>query len=280
MRKALAAGADCVLIDLEDSVAHAEKPRARETTAEFLSTDGIAATCLVRVSPVRSEHFYADARAVVAAGARGLALPKVTGRDDVVVADRVVSWLEAEFGRAPGSVLLSPIFETAQAVWAAREIAEASHRVAYCGGVSAPGGDIERAVGFRWSAAGEETVTMRALVLLALRAAGVPNPMTGTWVDIRDLEGLRVFAEHSRDLGYEGFAVIHPSHVAVVNDVFSPTPEELEYHAGLLEALDVAIAEGRGAVSYRGRMIDLAMRAVSQRIVDGAGQGSTHCQAQ
>jgi citrate lyase subunit beta/citryl-CoA lyase len=267
MRKALASGVDCVLVDLEDAVADAEKPRARAITAEFLRTDGADAICMVRVSPADTPAFYADARAVVEAGVHGLALPKVTGPDDIVVADRVLGWLEAEFGRPPGSVRLSPIFETAQSVWAAREIAAASPRVAYCGGVSAPGGDIERAVGFRWSAGGAETATMRALVLLGLRAAGVPNPIAGTWTDVADLDGLRAFAEQSRDLGYEGFVVIHPSHVAVVNEVFSPTPEEVEYHAGLLEALDAAIAEGRGAVSYRGRMIDLAMRGVAERIV-------------
>lgn len=84
--------------------------------------------------------------------------------------------------------------------------------------------------------------------LLDVRAAGGHNPLSGLWSDARDLEGLRRFAGTSRDLGYEGLTIIHPSHAAIVNEVFTPSDTELDRDERLVHAMATGTAEGRGAV--------------------------------
>ena len=103
-----------------------------------------------------------------------------------------------------------------------------------------------------------ETLFIRSKVLLDSRAAGIPYPMTGLWQDIDDHEGLLGFARHSKDLGYSGMSVIHPSHVSLVNEVFSPTQEEIEEWKGIVDAMAKARESGGAAVSYRGGMVDIA----------------------
>jgi citrate lyase subunit beta/citryl-CoA lyase len=149
----------------------------------------------------------------------------------------------------------------------AYDIAGASERTAYLGALTAPGGDVERAVGYRWSPDGTETLALRSRVLLDVRAAGSQNPVTGLWTRIADLDGLRAFAEQCRGLGYEGMMAIHPAHVPVINDVFSPAPDELLRLARLVATVEAAQAHGRGAVSFDGEMVDEAMAATARRVL-------------
>lgn len=88
--------------------------------------------------------------------------------------------------------------------------------------------------------------------------------MTGMWSDIRDIDGLRDFAQQSRRLGYEGMLAIHPSHVESINAAFTPSREELDGDAALIEAVEKAAKDGRGAVVYDGQMVDEAMAATAR----------------
>jgi citrate lyase subunit beta/citryl-CoA lyase len=196
-------------------------------------------------------------------------LPKVSGTDDVVAADGLLRAVELRCGRTVGSTLVVPILETPSAIRNAYHIGLCSPRVSYMGGMSARGGDIERGVAFRWSPGGEETLTFRAQALIDARAAGVPHPVTGTWTDVDDLEGLRSFAVQSRNLGYEGMALIHPSHVAIANEVFSVGEEELERDRQLLDAMAQAERDGSAAIRFDGHMVDIAMvTRAKQRLAD------------
>jgi citrate lyase subunit beta/citryl-CoA lyase len=150
------------------------------------------------------------------------------------------------------------LVETASAVRLAYDIATASARVAFFGAGVSRNGDIARAIGYRWTAEGTETLFLRSKVLVDARAAGVHNPITGIWGDVDDLDGLRSFAVRSRDLGYEGLMCIHPSHVDVIHDVFTPTDDELRAAVRLLDAVDAAAREGVGAFRLDGRLVDAA----------------------
>jgi citrate lyase subunit beta/citryl-CoA lyase len=257
--KAIAAGADALILDLEDSVPIDSKAAARETVSGFLRGAPEDRPFLVRVNDADTNLFLDDVLAVVEAGATGIVLPKVSGPDDVVAADGLLRAVELRCARAAGSTLIVPILETPSAIRNAYGIGLASPRVAYMGGLSARGGDIERGVAFRWSAGGEETFTFRAQALLDARAAGVPHPVTGTWTDVDDLDGLRAFAVQSRNLGYEGMALIHPSHVAIANQVFSVGEDELERDRQLLDAMAQAERDGSAAIRFDGHMVDIAM---------------------
>lgn len=267
MRKALAAGADGLILDLEDAVPAAERTAARSCIREFVEEAGADVPLFVRVNAIDSAAFLSDVEAVVARGLRGIVLPKVDRPGDVAIAARVLAWLEERAGMPVGALLIAPILETAAGMRSAYEIGRASTRVAYMGGLGVKGGDVERAIGYRWSASGWETLPMRAQVLLDARAAGVPHPMTGLWTDIADLDGLEAFARQSRSLGYVGMTAIHPSHVPTINRVFSPDPEEVGYYRRLIEALERSEAEGRTAIRFEGELIDTAMiKTARQRL--------------
>lgn len=271
LTKADAAGADAAILDLEDAVPDDAKVAARAGVAEAVSRSfSSGMRLLVRVNPLNATAGWASAdelRAVARPGLYGIALPKVSSADDIRLADRLLSWCEHEHGLPEGHFALVPLLETARALREAYDIGRAATRVSHLGALTAPGGDVERAVGYRWSPDGTETRDLRARVLLDARAAGSPHPVSGLWADIADLGGLRRFAEQNRALGYEGMMVIHPSHVGIVNEVFSPDADELARHERLIAAVEKAQAEGLGAIRFEGRMIDEAMAAASRDVL-------------
>ncbi|MEU9186671.1 CoA ester lyase [Streptomyces sp. NPDC048484] len=277
--KARAAGADAVVLDLEDAVPPSAKPAARAQVADAIAEadrSGHAGhagqmALFVRINPLDGWAGAEELRAVVRPGLAGVVLPKVRSPRDVKLADRLLGWCEEEQGLSPGSVALVPLLETARGLHKAYDIARAASRIAYMGALTAPGGDVERAVGYRWSPEGTETAALRSRVLLDARAAGVPCPVSGLWTRITDLTGLRAFAEQNRSLGYEGMMAIHPSHVPVINEAFSPGPDELARCADLIAAVEAAQRDGTGAVAFRGEMVDEAMAGTARLILERHG---------
>jgi citrate lyase subunit beta/citryl-CoA lyase len=282
MRKSLASEADALVFDLESATPQGELERAREICQRVLrghssrqtaddSTrpraappiegeleSGLHPALFVRVSDARSPEQERDLAAVVGPGLTGILLPQVRDAGDVVATDEALARQEAAAGRRIGSTRVMPLIESAEAIRNAFEIARASPRVAYMGGATSRGGDLARSLGFRFSAEGHETLYLRSKVLVDVRAAGVPNPLSGLWGNVEDHQGLRRFAEQSRDLGYEGLMAIHPSQVPIVNAVFSPSADEIEEWHRILEAMEEAERQGRGAIRLGGRLVDAA----------------------
>lgn len=122
-------------------------------------------------------------------------------------------------------------------------------------------------MGYRWSPEGNETHALRSRVLLDVRAAGAPHPVAGLWTRVHDLDGLRAFAEQNRALGYTGMMAIHPSHVPVLNEVFSPSPAELARAVRLIAALEEAQARGEGSVAFEGEMVDEVMATTARAVL-------------
>ncbi|WP_335934773.1 HpcH/HpaI aldolase/citrate lyase family protein [Streptomyces sp. PTD5-9] len=273
--KALAAGADALILDLEDAVPEAAKEQARRAVAD--SVDRLAggpAGVFVRVNPLDTDHFARDVAAVVRPGLTGLLLPKLSGRDDVVAYDALVSAAEIERGMPRGRVGLVPSLETARSLAAVDEIA-AAPRVVSLMAAAAKDADVSREVGFIWTPEGLETLYLRGKVVLAARAAGLRHVVLGLWQDVRDLEGLREFARANRRLGYGGQVLIHPSHVAVVNREYGPSAAELDRLRRLVTAYEDGAARGLGAVTFDGEHIDLAHAQHARQILvlheDGSG---------
>ena len=165
-------------------------------------TPPISPAVFVRVSSVGTADFAPDADACRHPSLTTLMLPQVTGPEEVAAADAALDGTEAR---------IMPLVETASAVRLAYELATASHRVAYMGGATGRHGDLGRSVGFHWTPEGTETLYLRQKVLIDVRSAGVPNPLSGLWGTIDDIEGLTAFAQQTRQLGYEGMMAIHPS---------------------------------------------------------------------
>ncbi|SDQ16753.1 citrate lyase subunit beta / citryl-CoA lyase [Actinopolyspora saharensis] len=271
LTKAARAGADAAIIDLEDAVPVADKVDARNSAVAALQhhvADHHQSPALfVRVNALDTWDGADDVRAVTLPGLHGIVLPKVDGPEDVRLADRLLTWCEREQGLPTGSTALVPLLETARSLRDAHEVGVAAQRVAYLGALTADGGDVARAVGYHGTPQGTETLTLRSRVLLDARAAGVEHPVAGLWTRLDDPTGLRVFAEQNRSLGYEGMMAIHPSHVPIINEVFSPSPEELARWERLVATVEQARSRGEGAVAFEGQMVDEAMATTARHLL-------------
>lgn len=257
-RKALATGADCIVLDLEDSVPADLKAAARETARQTLRELRDAdpkVGLFVRPNPLDTGLAGFDLEAVVGPELTGLFTPKIRYARDVVRWESLIDWFEVR-GGASGLEMIVPV-EMVEAIVNCEEIATASPRVGAMIGPTSEHADIARAVGYRQSREGTETLYLRSRILLACRLAGI-HPLTGLWEDIEDLDGLRVFADYGLQLGFRGMVVIHPTHVGPVHDVFTPTDDEVAYYEGLVEAVENAALDGRGAIRYRGEHVDIA----------------------
>jgi citrate lyase subunit beta/citryl-CoA lyase len=259
MRKAPRYGADALILDLEDSVPDEYKAEARGSVRAMIEELSAAGqTLFVRVNRLETGLTAFDLEAVTHPGLYGVVLPKVEAPQDVVEVDILLRFFERKAGMQVGSICIDPALETAAGIRQAYDIATASERVAHMGGSGGKDGDTARSIGFRWTQAGLETLFLKSKVLVDTRSAGVQYPLSGGWMDIHNLDGLRHLATQLRQLGYTGMHLIHPSHVPVVNDVFTPSQEEIAHWQGIIKAMQARRKEGSAAVTYDGNMVDVA----------------------
>ena len=269
MRKAPQYGADALILDLEDSVPEREKTEARGLVKKMVEELGAAGvTLFVRVNRLETGLTGFDLEAVTSPNLYGILLPKVEKPEDVVEVDILLKFFESKAGMETGSICIDPSLETAQGIRQAYEIAMASERVAHMGGSGGKGGDTARSIGFQWTPEGMETLFIKSKVLVDSRSAGIQFPVSGGWFDIRDLEGLRDLANQLKQLGYTGMNLIHPSHVPIVNDVFTPSPEQIAHCQGLLRAMEEQRAAGSAVVTYNGDMVDIAHEETAKAMLE------------
>jgi citrate lyase subunit beta/citryl-CoA lyase len=268
--KGVASGADALILDLEDSVPADAKDEARKVVRDTigrLTAQGVRADIWVRPNSMDSGLFGADAEQVIVPGLAGLFLPKVFSAREVTGIDAVVSHIEQREDLTAGSVGLIISFETAVSMAHCEEIAAASPRIASLLGATGPSADVGRELGFEFTPGGLETLYLRSRIILAARSAGLHHPVTGVWQDIADLDGFRRFAQDNRRLGYRGMVVIHPSHVAPSNEVFTPSAAAVERSRRMIAAFREAEARGSGAVDFEGQHIDLAHAKTAEAII-------------
>ncbi len=269
--KGVAAGADAIILDLEDSVPPQDKESARALVRESITRlreSGSRADVWVRPNSADTGLQGADLEAVTVDGLAGYFLPKVVDAREMIGIDAVVSHLEQREGLEPGSVELIVSYETPESMARCEEIAAATPRVASLLGATGPNADVGRALGFEFTLEGLESLYLRSRIVLAAKSHGLEHPVGGVWQDIADLDGCRTFALSQRGLGYRGLVCIHPSHVEIANDVFTPPADVVERSRRLVEAYYAAEAAGHAAVTFEGHMIDLAHARTAQGIID------------
>ena len=271
IQKAPRFGADALILDLEDSVPPDEKTRARGLVSKMLEVLGSAGqTLVVRVNRLETGLTGEDLEAITSPHLYAVILPKVQAPEEVFEVDVLLKHFERRAGMTVGKIFIDPALETAQGIRRAFDIATASPRVAHLGASGGKGGDTARSIGFQWTPEGNETLFLRSKVLVDSRAAGVPYPMSGGWMDIHNLEGLRAAAMQAKGLGYTGMHLIHPSHVPVVNEVFTPTQEEIAQWRGLVKAMEERREQGGAAVTYEGDMVDVAHEETARSMLEMA----------
>jgi citrate lyase subunit beta/citryl-CoA lyase len=252
---------DGLILDLEDSVPESLKAEARTEVAGSIARireSGARVGVYVRVNALDTGLSGDDIEAVLVSGIDGLSLPKTYGPEDIVRFDALVTHFERKNGLVAGSVELICNLETAEAYARCEAMAVASPRVATLFAGTARDADVSRSIGFQFTPGGLETLYLRSRAVLAARAAGLDFPLVGVWQDLADPEGARAFSVQNRQLGFRGQVLIHPSHVAVANEVFSPSQFEVDFYAGMIAAFEEAEAGGAAAVLYEGMHVDYA----------------------
>ncbi|QQM43973.1 HpcH/HpaI aldolase/citrate lyase family protein [Streptomyces liliifuscus] len=248
--KALVAGADVVVVDLEDAVAPDRKEYARTATADLLSEPSpLPVPVHVRVNALDSPESAADLRTLAAlpdlSSLSGIRLPKVTAPAQVVRAA----------GRVP-HIPLYALLESALAVEHAYAIATAHPALR---GIALGEADLRADLGVRDDAGLDWP---RSRVVLAARAANLAPPPQSVHTDVRDLAGLAASCAHGRALGFLGRAAIHPRQLPVIETAYLPTPEDIESAESVVKA--AATHPGAHALPD-GRFIDAAVVAAAHR---------------
>jgi citrate lyase subunit beta/citryl-CoA lyase len=267
IEKAPAAGADALILDLEDSVPAASKIEARGVSAAKIGwLAEQRQRVYVRIN--RSPHLYDfdDILAIAQPGLEGIVVSKPMGPEDIDCVSMMLAEAEMRNNLPHGSIKVVPLLETARALELAYEIATRPRVVAIVG-ASAKNADVARALGYVWSADGREALYFKSRAVMAARAAG-KLPIGGVWQQVKDLDGLREASRLDRALGMSGELVLHPSNVAIVNETYQPSAEDVTYYEGMIAALDRAQTEGRAAVIYEGEHIDIAHIKTAREAVE------------
>jgi citrate lyase subunit beta/citryl-CoA lyase len=266
--KAFASAADGVIVDLEDAVAVAEKPRARELAAALLKSRRPTQVYL-RVNALTTPFLFDDLATAAAATIDGIVLPKAESARDLAIVDWVLGQWETRLGKPVGGIAVLPILETARGIAAAAEIAQASPRVRQL-----TFGAVDFALDLDVDIDDESGAVAHArfAIALASRQAGLAAPIDSVFTSIRDLDGLRAAALRARSMGFAGKACIHPAHLATINEVFSPGEAELARAREIVTAFDAAEAAGAAAVSVGGVMVDYPVVEKARRVLASAGK--------
>jgi malyl-CoA/(S)-citramalyl-CoA lyase len=296
MAKAPTLGADVVFLDLEDAVAPDDKDRARANVIDALGTlDWSATTVSVRINGLDTHWCYRDVVEVVEARGEVLdtiLIPKVGRPSDVEFVATLLDQIEQRRGLEPGRIGITILIETAagmanvEAIGRARpdRLEAMSFGVAdYAASVRARttnigGANLDYAVltdpdetGARETHWGDQWHFGISRMVAACRAQGL-RPIDGPFGDFEDAEGYLAAARRAAALGCEGKWAIHPSQVALANEVFTPSEAEIGRAERILQAMEDAAKEGKGAVSLDGRLIDAASIRMAENLMRSVEQ--------
>jgi citrate lyase subunit beta/citryl-CoA lyase len=249
----LAASPDVALLDLEDGVPAAEKENARRVVAAALARPRTDSLRFVRVGRSASDQTEADLAAIVRPGLDGIVVPKVTRATELATVDEMLRERERAAKVTEGSVRVIASIESAAGLVAAPEIARSPRLVGLMFGSEDFAADLGLPVAREAEAA--ELVYARSAIVVAAAAARI-FAFDGIWANFKDGAGLRRDALLGRRLGFAGRQCIHPDQIAVVNEVFSPTPDEVERARRIVAAFEDGIKRGLGAVALDGEMLD------------------------
>jgi malyl-CoA/(S)-citramalyl-CoA lyase len=290
--KAAASAADVIFLDVEDAVAPDDKERARANIVQGLNDiDWGAKTLMVRINGLDTHYMYRDVIDIVEACPRldMILIPKVGVPQDVYAIDMLVTQIETAKGRGK-RLGFEVLIETALGMANVEAIAQSSRRLeamsfgvadyaastrartTVIGGVNRDSGVLadKDTAGRReyfwtdpWHAA-------QTRMLVACRAYGL-RPIDGPFGDFGDPDGFIAAANRAAVLGYEGKWAIHPSQIALANQVFTPSEAEVAKARRIMEAMAQAAREGKGAVSLDGRLIDIASIRMAEALLAKAG---------
>ncbi len=261
--KAFETGADAVILDLEDAVAVSQKPAARAGLVALLAEKRPCAA-YVRVNSMSTPFCLQDIETAVLARADGISLPKVESAAQIFAADWIMAQLEKRMGLEVGSIDLLPSLETGKGIHDAREVLAGARRVRHAGlGV----GDLMLELNLSPGPDDAEVWPYRTMLVLASNAAGLEAPLDTVWLDLKNLDGLRAACEASKRAGFQGRRLIHPSHVAIANEVYAPTEQEIARAERIVKEFAEAAQAGLATMRVGEDFVDYPIAQKAQRIL-------------
>ena len=275
IERALTSSADFVFLDLEDAVAPNQKVEARGKVIKALKTlDWGKKTRAIRMNNIETEYAYQDVIEVVEQAGEFLdiiIIPKVKAARDIFWVDTLITQIETRLKRKR-KVALECLIEEVEALINVEEIAKSSPRLEAI--IFGPG-DFSASQGVRAGKTIGGSITTypgdvfhyaRSKIVVAARAAGI-DPIDGPYADFKNEEGYREEAIRSATMGFVGKWAIHPSQIDLANEMFSPTQDEVDHARRLETAYAKAEAEGLGAVTFEGVMIDAASVRIIRNVI-------------
>lgn len=263
VEKVFTTGADAVILDLEDAVAHAEKAAARPQVVAAMQRPR-SARGFVRINSVDSPYWQDDLDAVVGPWLDGVVLPKSESAAQVQALEAYLGNCERRAGMAPGTLDLMLIVETALGIVHVDSIAAASPRI---GRIALGGGDYTNDLDLEWTAEEEALAYGRARLAHASRAAGIEAPVDTVVIEVRDQARFRQSARNGRRLGFHGKLCIHPDQIAPCHEVFTPGAAEIARARAIVTAFRDAEARGVASIQVEGVFVDYPVVHKAQRIL-------------
>ena len=268
VEKAYQRGADAILLDLEDAVPPAEKANARKLIKDSIPVAARGgAEVGVRINKDAS-LLSLDVEASVYQGMDCITLPKTESAEEVRNLEALVEKLERARGIKPGHIQFSILIESPRGLLKAQEIAAASPRIE---SMTIGMEDYCLELGVEPSPDGLEIFYPLSKVVTVCKASGIrPMGLLGSIAGFRDLPAFEQAASRARQVGCEGASCIHPDQVAVLNQVFSPPPEKVEYARRAVKAFEEGVRQGTASVNMDGKMVDIPVYNRSKLILQRA----------
>lgn len=250
LEKGKTLAADVLMFELEDGVAESAKDMAREQVVAAVKGGGYdPREVIVRVNTFDSPWYAADIAAVAPAGPAAIVIPKANSREDILRAARDIA-----AAGAPAHTAIWAMIETPRAIFDIEKIASAAAEAPLAAMVLGPN-DIAKSTRARLTPGRPALLSWLSAAVLAARLHGV-DIIDGIYNDFNDAEGLRREAEQGRDLGMDGKMLIHPSQIAIVNEVFAPSAAEVAFARKIVEIFDAPENAAMGVAQIDGRMVE------------------------
>ena len=265
LRKALVLESDAIILDLEDSVPHNSKAKALSMVADFIKNNtALRSKILIRINPIEDGKLIEELSQVVQSNTFAIMPAKIETEDDIKLLDGILYQIESSANLETNSIKLLPLIESLNAFINAAQIAKSSPRLI---GLAFGGEDYLQELG---GAHGEGDHTFdypRTKIAIAAKAAGL-QAIDTPFLDVSNHKGFIQREQKSRDLGYEGCLIIHPSQIDYAHQCFSPSEKEVQEARDILFAVEESKKKGLSVVLKNGVLVGPPMLKKAQKIID------------
>jgi citrate lyase subunit beta/citryl-CoA lyase len=264
--KAKTFDADALILDLEDAVPHAYKADARVNIRRYLDAGAFKQPVFVRVNAMDTGLLTMDMEATLTPNTSGFMFTKVRDERDIIYLDRMLAQYEHDGGFTVGQFKMFPLIEMGSAVMRAYQIAMASERVI---GLAFGAEDYLTDLDGLHKDHGTSLVVPRSLIVIAARSAGI-DAVDTPYLAVHDASGFRKEVEQARELGFSGQLILHPSQIAIANDVFTPSAEEIAEANRVIAAIEESRKAGQEVALLDGQLIGPPMMKRAQMLLEKA----------